>query len=241
MKFQIVSDLHLESDKSVSFTDVITPVAPNLILAGDIGHLTDFNHLQDFLEKTLTVFKNVIYVLGNHEYSKDDTEKTMSELLQELRSFAQEHKNLHLLEKNAIIVDGVCIAGCTLWSKAEVRIPPFLVKITNMNQELYNNMHSSSVEWLKKARAYANREKLKLLIITHYPPILEFAERTDRFRSLYSTDLEYLTEGVHTWVYGHVHRNTDFVNNYGCRLVSNQKGRPRDNVQDFSKEKVIEV
>ena len=251
MKFQIVSDLHLEFNRELKFEDVIEPCAPDLILAGDIGHIIDLDRIKPFLRKCLSAFRNVVYILGNHEYYRDvktDTfgrEKTMKELIGMLRDFAEKISTkshiLHIVDKSVIVVGDVCIAGCTLWSKPEVPVPPFIVRISDMSTSVYNKLHTGCVRFVNKAIEYAERKKLKLLMIIHYPPVEDLAVRTDKFRSLYSSDLEHLTKKVHTWVYGHVHKNSDYVNKYGCRLVSNQKGKPKDGAEDFSPAKVIEI
>ena len=72
LKFQIASDLHIENDVSeyINTEDYITPVAPILILAGDIGNLYKKTQLYNFLEELCEKFIAVIYVPGNHEYYK---------------------------------------------------------------------------------------------------------------------------------------------------------------------------
>ena len=93
---------------------------------------------------------------------------------------------------------------------------------------------------------YASDNNLKLLVVTHHCPTyscLKASRKTDKYRSLYASDLDYLLSSckVHTWVCGHVHTNFDFITEGGTRVVSNQKGKPKDKVPDFSLEKIIEV
>ena len=67
---QLVSDLHLEciDDININPLDYITPKAPILIMAGDIGSLYKLPQLQNFLTKVCTHFEIVVYIPGNHEY-----------------------------------------------------------------------------------------------------------------------------------------------------------------------------
>ena len=46
---------------------------------------------------------------------------------------------------------------------------------------------------------------------------------------------------VRTWICGHIHQNFDYITNGGTRLVGNQYGKPRDNVDDYSKEFVVKI
>ena len=62
-----MSDLHLEFGSQCS-TFEIPSCAPNLILAGDIGRLSDYDLFADFLETQCSNFQHVSLVLANHEF-----------------------------------------------------------------------------------------------------------------------------------------------------------------------------
>ena len=67
IKFQFVSDLHLETpgDSEEFF---ISAVAPYLILGGDIGRLSSCERYLAFLGRQCSSFERVFLVLGNHEF-----------------------------------------------------------------------------------------------------------------------------------------------------------------------------
>ncbi len=68
MRFQYVSDLHLEVGQQYSSYQ-IPPCAPYLILAGDISRIVpDYDDLSIFLAIQCQNFEKVLYVLGNHEF-----------------------------------------------------------------------------------------------------------------------------------------------------------------------------
>ena len=50
MSIQIASDLHLECLNNNEYENLITPTAPILVLAGDIGNLYKFKQLQNFIQ-----------------------------------------------------------------------------------------------------------------------------------------------------------------------------------------------
>jgi hypothetical protein len=92
---------------------------------------------------------------------------------------------------------------------------------------------------------YCKNKGLKLVVVSHHCPTYKVLEnkQSDKYSSLYGSHLDYLlkSDNIHTWIFGHNHKNYDFISENGTRLVSNQKGKPKDNITDFSKEKIITV
>jgi len=250
VKFQIMSDLHLETSDE-HFPDVlsyITPSADFLILAGDIGRIHKRVQLEYFLKEVCKHFQLVFYVSGNHEYYKCHgyNLKTKEELYRDLEDIAKGIPNLHLLNRSSVVIDDVCIAGCTLWSQA-VDVPHFIVRICDMNTEKYNHMFRTDLSYIEKMSEYCEKHNLKLLMITHHSPTYSVLKPKksgdDKYKSLYASNLDFLLvrEKVHTWVYGHTHENRDILTSGGTRVVSNQKGKPKDKTERFLKTKVITV
>jgi Icc-related predicted phosphoesterase len=249
-KFQIVSDLHIEykNDIAPDPLDLITPSAEILILAGDIGSFYKINQLYEFLNKICKYFKYVLYVPGNQEYYTFDEYRPMSMnfLINRLYEIENSIHNLYVLNKSSIIIDDVCIVGCTLWSKPSIKLPKYIVRIHGINNEIYEKKHENDVKYIEKMSNYAKNNHLKLLVVTHYCPtyrVLDGYFKKDKFSSLYTTDLEYLLSSskIHTWICGHVHNNFDFISANGTRVVGNQKGKPKDKIEDFLKNFVIKI
>lgn len=250
MTYQIVSDLHIEykNDELLNPLDFITPKADILILAGDIGSLYKYKQLKTFLEQICPHFKATIYVPGNHEFYLQDGYKPQSfeNLNIQLNSLQQHIKKLYILQQSSIIIDDICFVGCTLWSKCLINIPRYIVRIPDMNTLTYLKKHDSDVNFLKKMITWNNEQqkKKKMVVVTHHCPterVLSPNTKKDKFKSLYVSDLEYLInkESVHTWICGHIHQNFDFNLN-GTRIVGNQKGKPKDKINDFSKEFLVD-
>ena len=65
--FQVLSDLHLEVGQQYFSFDFPT-TAPNLILAGDIGALSNYEAYLDLLHNQTERYDRVFLVLGNHEF-----------------------------------------------------------------------------------------------------------------------------------------------------------------------------
>ena len=104
-------------------------------------------------------------------------------------------------------------------------------------------------EYIKNMIDYCQNNNLKLVVVTHHCPTYEVLKynnsrkNNDKFISLYVTDLDYLLQSskIHTWICGHIHKNFDFITKGGTRIVGNQKGKPRDNISDFSKNCLVKI
>ncbi len=247
---QIASDLHIEykNDSVPDPLDFITPSADVLILAGDIGSFYKLDQLSEFLSKLCVHFQVVLYVPGNHEWYTIPGHDPFSwdELEKRMRKVESVISNLYVLNRSSVRIGDVCIAGCTLWSKPECHVPPFIVRVHGMRTREYQNKHDEDLSYLKKMIRYCQKNNHKLLVVTHHPPslrVLEGAKKRDKFISLYATDLEYLLDKdkVNTWVCGHVHKNFDFVSEKGCRVVGNQKGKKKDRITDYEKDFLITI
>lgn len=249
-KFQIASDLHIEykNNEVPDPLDFITPSADILILAGDIGSFYKIKQLYEFLDKICKYFKYVLYVPGNQEYYTFEEYRPMSMnlLINRLYDIENNIPNLYVLNKSSIIIDDICITGCTLWSKPEIKIPKYIVRIHGINNDIYEKKHIEDLNYIEKMCEYTSNNNLKLLVVTHYCPtykVLDGYYKKDKLSSLYTTNLEYLlcSSKINTWVCGHVHNNFDFISEKGTRVIGNQKGKPKDKITDFLKNCVIKI
>ncbi|SEM10180.1 Calcineurin-like phosphoesterase [Variovorax sp. YR750] len=105
MKLLILSDLHLEfapfePEPNLEF-DVV-------ILAGDI-HSPAKRAVQWAMDRFRG--KPVVYLLGNHEYYDGRLDTTLAEARREA-----EGTNVHLLDGDEVVIDGVRFLGATLWT-----------------------------------------------------------------------------------------------------------------------------
>lgn len=251
MEFQFCSDLHIEMfNNTPNPLEYIIPNASVLILAGDIGSFYKYDQLNEFIKKICEYYKIVIYVLGNHEYyfnsHKNDEEKMDFSKIKELKDkLSNSIKNLYILDRSSIIVNNVCIVGCTLWSDLKVEIPKFIVKIHGINNSIYNNNYNLDLNYIKYMNDYCLKNNLKLLVITHYTPsytLISDSKRNYKYSSLYASDLDDFIKksNIHTWIYGHCHFNS---NTYigKTNVISNQKGKNKDNVKNYNKNIILKI
>jgi len=110
MKIALASDVHLEFGhlelNNVDNADV-------LVLSGDICVASKFGPNYDrFFQDASRLFKNVVYIMGNHEHYDGDFAKSESIL----RAALERYSNVHLLEKEIVKIDDVTFIGGTLWT-----------------------------------------------------------------------------------------------------------------------------
>lgn len=251
LSFQIAFDLHIEykNDEVPDPFVYIEPKAEILILAGDIGSFYKFDQLKTFLSLLCQQFKTVLYIPGNHEYYTvaGIYPKRMEDLLECFMTLEKEFNNFFILNRTSIQIGDVCIVGCTLWSHCIIPLPKYIVRIKHMDTAVYNTLHNQDVLFINKAIAYCKQKSLKLLVITHHAPTYDvtssFSNKKKSYSSLYASNLNHLlsSDKVHTWVCGHVHVNFDYMTEGGTHLVGNQYGKPKDNITDYDKSKIIYV
>lgn len=121
VRFQVLSDLHLEINQQYSSFEI--PVCANsLILAGDVGRLADYDGYLQFLQKQTEWFEAVFLVLGNHEFYKESFTAGLEKAKQLEQEPSLNGRLILLHQRRYDIPDShVMILGCTLWSKSPTK------------------------------------------------------------------------------------------------------------------------
>lgn len=242
-EIQIVSDLHIEKINSskINGLDYITPSAPILILAGDIGSLYKFNQLYNFFNSIYTYFDHILYIPGNNEYYYDKQNILFDNLNIKLLSLQKFFHNLKILNKSYTIIDDYLFCGCVLWSFIHYELPNF-VKIYNFNKDIYNRKNLIEKKYIQKIINISKQKKLKTVIITHYAPsklLLTNNKLKFFYRRLYYNNMDYLFNNNLIWIYGHTHSNVNRkIDN--THFFSNQKGSSK-NCNDFIKNFTLKI
>lgn len=250
MKLHVLSDLHLE----------FAPFAPSptdadvVILAGDIGtRLSGIRMARETFDG-----RPVVYVAGNHEYYGAAIPALTTKLRREALG-----TNVHLLENDAVVIDGVRFLGCTLWTDfalfgADDRHAAMLRAETGMNdfRKIRRSprfgrlravdtlaFHRRSTAWLEAALAEPGPGPT--VVVTHHAPhrrSVAAEYRGDPLAPAFVSHLAPLFDGgrIDLWVHGHTHRQADYVER-GVRVVSNQRGYPDEPADRFDPGLVVEV
>lgn len=245
--FQYMSDLHLEvGQQYLTFDFDVT--APNLILAGDIGRLVDYEGYVSFLQKQTARYTRVFLVLGNHEFYdlSFETGRARARALEKEPIF---EGKLILLQQNAFVFDdeGVVIMGCPLWSfipedsaHTVAAVLNDFKRIEGWTIEKHNFNHTEDLSWLRN-EAQHHKEDTRVLVVTHNAPLVDKTaspqHKDSRIKSAFATDVLHDTRdstwsSVKYWVFGHTHWTTQFKAK-GIQVVSNQRGYvfPGNNVR----------
>jgi predicted phosphodiesterase len=217
-----------------------------IVAAGDIGVNSQG---MDWLK---TLNKPVIYVAGNHEFYNHDYQQTLLSLRRQCAD-----SNIHFLENDCFIFQGLRFLGCTLWTdlfvegdnKAEA-----LGKTLNDFRKIqfdqqsfdttqFSYLHQSSKKWLEQelARPFSG----KTVVITHHAPSLwSWKDSSHALKKIaYCNDLKYLLHeyDIAAWFHGHIHSPADY-RIAGARILCNPRGYfGRKLVPDFDLNRVVEI
>lgn len=235
MKIQIACDLHVETRKHFDPQYLIEKTdADVLVLAGDIEPLRELSFVNRVAARHQ---KPLIYVLGNHEFYRGEWRHVFREVRQRAAA------NVHVLENEAIIIDGVRFLGATLWTDFQLFGEP--LRDMQMSQACladyryirYDEQaltpeqtvlwHNESVRWLSGQLSIPFAGKT--VVVTHHAPhqhSLAKVYARDPVSSAFVSDLSRLFNAVpQVWLHGHTHTCFDYVVN-GTRVVCNVAGYP---------------
>jgi Icc-related predicted phosphoesterase len=280
MKIQLVSDLHLEFEdvniKNESNADV-------LILSGDILVADDLRNqpadlsladipdegygrarralrYRDFFLRVSFQFKQVIYIMGNHEHYHGKFDKSAG-IIRETIGYLNIH-NIHLLDRDIKEIDGVHFVGGTMWTDCNKGDPMTqyhlehcmtdfrVIRIAGENFKKFLPMRT--VMEFTKTRDYFKTvienlpKDAKIVVCSHHAPshlsIHEIYKNDTLMNGGYSSDLsEFILDHpqIKLWTHGHMHNNFDYMIG-DTRVVCNPKGYPGEN-GDFENNLILEI
>uniref|UniRef100_A0A6C0AE87 Calcineurin-like phosphoesterase domain-containing protein n=1 Tax=viral metagenome TaxID=1070528 RepID=A0A6C0AE87_9ZZZZ len=248
MSFQVYSDLHLEHYRGK--IPEIEPKADYLILAGDIATPSTMKILEKFLKYCSTKWQKVFYICGNHEfYGGEDIIK----LKEDYRTLCSNFSNVHFLDNEYIIVDGIAIYGFIGWTPLDKFIirdgydvlcdfDNIKIEKKYMTPKMMVDMSKSDLELFKTFIDKVNNEEIicdSVLIISHFPPIRDGTSAPEytgnELQAYFSWENMMKICGISckkikTHVSGHTHWSYDFMIE-GIRYISNQMGYPKERVK----------
>ena len=263
MRVNVISDLHID------FADLTLPGGDVLILSGDIFEARSFKkeiynpemvlleheredkrpdrYYRFILEECSAKYREVVMVMGNHEHYGFKFHKTYDQIKSQLPD------NVHLLEKESLVLDGVLFLGATLWTDMNKQDPTTLYSmqgamndyraITMLNEErhIYHRLqpeytvqeHLKTLEYFKNVLA-ENRTReggaLPVVVVTHHSPskLSTHPKYRDEIimNGAYSSDLsEFILDHpeIKVWTHGHVHDPFDYLLGE-TRILCNPRG-----------------
>jgi predicted phosphodiesterase len=256
MKLALVSDVHLE------FADWY-PCNPDqadvLLLAGDIMLASDLNgtykseRFKEFLTNCKREYKDVIYIMGNHEHYNGDF-ATSHELLRE----ACDINSIYFLDKEVAIINNVTFIGGTLWTDMNKEDPKTINQISYLMNDFRIIQNSNKTTSFKDTKGNFQQRYSKFspedcvedhktflkviddtvtsnptgtfVVVGHHAPSKKSTkpgyEKDLIVGGAYSSDLdEFILSHpqIKVWVHGHTHDKFDYMIG-STRIVSNARG-----------------
>lgn len=259
MKIQFASDLHYEFlEKQFPDYRIITPAdADVLVIAGDIHRGT--MAIQTFADWPVPV----VYIHGNHEAYHQQYD----DLLEELRAQAQ-GSNVHFLENDELVLQGVRFLGCCLWT--DYQLAPFdpaeamqaaekflpdhkVIRADRCDQggeesegdkisfpaQAAQQLHATSRAWLEKK--LAEDFDGATVVVSHHGPHPDSVH--ERFagsliNAAFVSDLTPLMGRAELWIHGHVHNSFDYTV-AGTRIVTNPRGYATNRLAAATPEQLV--
>eukprot|EP01116_Phalansterium_solitarium_P023049 TRINITY_DN7879_c0_g1_i2.p1 TRINITY_DN7879_c0_g1~~TRINITY_DN7879_c0_g1_i2.p1 ORF type:complete len:262 (+),score=28.87 TRINITY_DN7879_c0_g1_i2:107-892(+) len=222
LSLQIVSDIHVEFYISKPFP-TIPPRTKYLCLLGDIGLLNERGSVnyRNFLAHHADVFKHVFVLLGNHEYYGSRVDEAYHRAV----DITSGLRNVTLLQKTSLLLDGFRVLGTTLWSKVPAERVAEVGQCLNDYHSItvpdqHGNLRKLSVRdtnawfdderlWLETEIAAARRRKETVVVLTHHAPVADGSHPQhvgSPINGAFVTDLEYMMgPPVAFWGFGHTH------------------------------------
>ena len=238
MKIDILSDLHFDNyfynkyskDDVINFYSQIIDFnncGDVLVIAGDLGHN---NHQNIKILKILKEFyKNIVCVLGNHDYYLNGKEnkslfKGSFERVSNMRELINKEDNIYCLNGDIIEIDSVKFGGCDGWyndgylqvNYPDEFFPKYSTNIMWQNStpdyknilEIENFDDFYEIEKPKIERVYKECD----VMITHINPSAKKEYLNAKYQNNQSSTFfcfdgeDYLKNGsMKYWIFGHNH------------------------------------
>jgi len=253
VSIQYASDLHINDFPGTQFNTFLIPVAPILILAGDICSAWDPLY-RTFLTWCSRQWTFIILITGNHEYFVDGpVPKTIEETDHHIRTMVSSFRNISFLQAGqSVQIPGTrmrCV-GATLWSDID---PSLWSEILSKGD--YTHTYVAQGPTLRTTRpsdvvalhalhkahlSSALNQRFPgetLVVVSHHMPTFHLQEdkyKQDSFRSCYaSADDDLIRYPVKVWICGHSHQATQWRAPSGTVCLMNARGY--NNIKELSR------
>ena len=231
MKIQIVSDLHLEFLTVVEVLEVADRIsyktnADVLVLAGDICSLNkrSSGNFSYFLDAVQEKYKDIIYVMGNHEYygtSYSDVKELMRRTIQ-----YRPNTPLTVLENKSITIGDITFYGTTLWFEETVQSS--LIRYNLNDYKCIKDFTPDEYcrEAIKFIKSIEDTESKKVLITHHVPHSGFISPRYvgNEMNCFYLNEVGKYLDKFDLVTFGHSHDSVRQQFSDRCLALSNPRG-----------------
>lgn len=260
MRIQYASDLHLEFFDKTPFPPILKPVAPVLVLAGDIGR-PDMRTYRDFMHYCSRNWDATFVVAGNHEFYNGQKLRHSAQVRMEMcETICGEWPNVHFMNRRRVEHEGVTFLGATLWTDMVGFESVHLrrsyndfnrIAVPSTDPDTLRPLELSDIRsWHQIDREWLTAELAKVagptVVITHHLPTT--AMISPRFASspfnaaFATTDCEELIRPpVCAWIAGHTHVGMTVPLADGIVGLTNPLGYPGDQGSGYCREMFVDL
>ena len=253
MKIAICSDLHLEVG-SINLAN--TENAKVLLLCGDIcvgrdvsahgNYLANYHSemIHEFFIDCGLAFEYVIYIVGNHEHYRGDFATTVTKLKEKFAYIP----NLHILDKETLVIDDITFIGGTLWTDMNNSDPETIKYITRAMNDFIVVQNSTpsadestkftpqdAIEEHQLMLAYIQSvvdadKDAKYIVVGHHSPSFQSLsveyQNDTKMNGGYHSNLDQFVidhPQIKLWAHGHTHSIHDYILG-NTRIFCNPRG-----------------
>jgi DNA repair exonuclease SbcCD nuclease subunit len=228
-------------------------LAGDIMLAADLNGTYKSERFKEFLTNCKREYKDVIYIMGNHEHYNGDF-ATSHELLRE----ACDINSIDFLDKEVATINNVTFIGGTLWTDMNKEDPKTMNQISYLMNDFRIIQNSNKTTSFKDTKGNFQQRYSKFspedcvedhkaflkviddtitsnptgtfVVVGHHAPSKQSVkpgyEKDLIVGGAYSSDLdEFILSHpqIKVWVHGHTHDKFDYMIG-STRIVSNARG-----------------
>lgn len=230
----VISDTHLEFryDDSALMTELshyLSVTRDNngvLLIAGDLGNMSNNDHVEYLINFIIPLYKNVLYITGNHDYYHSN--RTIIHGI--LREIEKKCPTFKFLDNEIVELDGQRYIGGTMWyadSKYartwNERCMPDMHYIENLEKWVYR----SHEEFINLLDLECKRGDIVMTHHTCSPKSIPRQYQNSQLNYFFCSDQEklILRKSPTLWVHGHTH-NKFIYKLQGTLIACNPFGYP---------------
>lgn len=264
MKFQILSDLHIDSyvRQSHPMGHIPKTDADIVLVAGDTANSD--SGMPWLQQQALRLQVPVLTIAGNHEYFNEDILHFDKKLAMWDNYNPERNQGVHVLQCQHVDIGEVRILGCTLWTDYQYQANDETMDIAKrfmrdykqiyagtqmFSPELSMRIHQQQRQWLKQALIESKQLGKKTVVMSHHsisPLSVSEKYATLPSNAAFVTDLSawmYEDWAPTLWVHGHTHEAFDYrLNN--TRVIVNPRAYPNEVSSTelaFAWDRVVEI
>lgn len=258
-KFQILSDLHIDSyaRRDLPVMDIAVTDCDVILVAGDTSN-SDVG-IRWLIDQAERLAKPIFVIMGNHDYFGEN----IASFDDHIRCLTQ-GTAVTLLQKGRVDFMGIRVLGCTLWTDYQFQAQPDTLVHAQTSMHDYKailldnrhfvpedsiRLHHEHRAWLYHQLQIAHKQNIPCVVMTHHgisPRSVSQKYACMPTNAAFLSDLSQWLESAFAprlWVHGHTHEAFDYQQG-NTHVVVNPRAYPSEVSSTgivFDSKKVVEI